>query len=459
MEFLGLDLPVTHLPELDKTFVPLARFFRVYESGAKHPFALAVEREDGLVSVYNTALRTEGALSDADRLYVDRLAKFLLWSRGGWKLIACGSGAAAEYLRDAYAAGGSRDFDRDFMEGVYERPFTVESRSYADRPAEKGSSRPVGRHLEGCRIGLDAGASNLKVSALVDGKSVFSDTMPWRPSEQSAPQYHYDHITAALRAAAEHLPQVDGVGVSTAGVLVGERCMVASLFLSVGKEDFDKSIKDIYPRTAASLGENIPFAVANDGDVTALAGAMGLNENGILGISMGSSEAGGYVDKAGNVTGWFNELAFTPIDVQADAARDDWSGDVGCGVKYLSQEGAVKLAAMAGLEMPEGGAADKFSSLRRRMDGGDKSVEVVYRDLGVYLGHALALYTKFYDMNCALVMGGVAGGAGGDIILSTARQVLADEYPDCTFSVQAPDERVRQIGQSAAAASLPDSRA
>ena len=162
--------------------------------------------------------------------------------------------------------------------------------------------------------------------------------------------------------------------------------MVASLFLSVGKEDFDKSIKDIYPRTAASLGENIPFAVANDGDVTALAGAMGLNENGILGISMGSSEAGGYVDKAGNVTGWFNELAFTPIDVQPDAARDDWSGDVGCGVKYLSQEGAVKLAAMAGLEMPEGGAADKFSSLRRRMDGGDKSVEVVYRDLGVYLG-------------------------------------------------------------------------
>ena len=95
MEFLGLDLPVTHLPELDKTFVPLARFLRVYESGAKYPFALAVEREDGLVSVYDTALRTEGALDEADRLYVDRLAKFLLWSRGGWKLVACGCPAAA----------------------------------------------------------------------------------------------------------------------------------------------------------------------------------------------------------------------------------------------------------------------------------------------------------------------------------------------------------------------------
>ena len=103
-----------------------------------------MERENGLVSVYNTALRTEGALDQADRLYVDRLAKFLLWSRGGWKLIACGSAAAAECLRDAYAHGGSRDFDQDFMEGVYERPFTVESRSYADRPAEKGSSPPGG---------------------------------------------------------------------------------------------------------------------------------------------------------------------------------------------------------------------------------------------------------------------------------------------------------------------------
>lgn len=113
MKFLGLDLPVTHLPELDKTFVPLARFLRVYESGAKYPFALAVEREDGLVSVYDTALRTEGALDEADRLYVDRLAKFLLWSRGGWKLVACGSPAAAEYLRSAYAPGGSRNFDRN----------------------------------------------------------------------------------------------------------------------------------------------------------------------------------------------------------------------------------------------------------------------------------------------------------------------------------------------------------
>lgn len=455
MQFLGLDLPAVHLPELDHSFVPLAHFFRAYQSEARHPFALAVERENGLVAVYETALRTDRALSETDRYYIDRLTKFLLWSRGGWKLIACGNIQAAEYLRETYAPGGGRAFDRAFMENVYERSFTVEYRSYADRPAPSESSRPLGRHLNGCRIGLDAGASNLKVSALEEGKCVFSETRPWHPREQPDPHYHFAQLTAALRSGAAHLPRVDGVGISTAGVLVGDRCMVASLFLAIPKEKFDRFVKDIYPRSVRALGEHIPFAVANDGDVTALAGAMGLQASGVLGISMGSSEAGGYVDAHGNVTGWFNELAFTPIDAQSAAAWDEWSGDVGCGVKYLSQDGAVKLAEMAGITLPGNCPADRFAVLRRAMDSGDTAALPVYRDLGVYLGHALALYALFYDLRCALIMGGVAGGAGGDIILTEARRVLAAEYPDCSFPVLAPDERVRQIGQSTAAASLP----
>lgn len=455
MEFCGFDLPVKHLPELDGTFVPLGRFFRAYREGAEFPYALAVEREDGLVSVYETALRTDGGLDAADRLYVDRLAKLLLWIRGGWKLVSCGNPAAGAYLKEAYAPGGSRAFDQGFMEGVYERPFAVETRTFGDRPASREASRPVGRHLEGCRIGLDAGASNLKVSAVVDGEAVFSESRPWRPKDKADPAYHYEHLTAALQSAASHLPRVDGVGVSSAGVFVGERCMVASLFLGVGKEEFDRSIKDIFPRAAKSLGENIPFVVANDGDVTALSGAMGLDANGVLGISMGTSEAGGYVDGRGNVTGWFNELAFVPLDVQEKAALDEWSGDTGCGVKYLSQDGAVKLAEMAGITLEGEGPADRFACLRALMDGGDERVSAVYRDLGVYLGHALGLYAMFYEIRHVLVMGGVAGGPGGDILLETARRVLADEYPDCAFSVQAPDGRVRQVGQSVAAASLP----
>lgn len=458
MRIAGIDFAVKNSPELDRGFAPLAGFFQAYEAEAGYPFALAVEREGGLVSVYETALRSSGPLDEADRLYVDRLAKLLLWLRGGWKLIACGSDAAGAYLRAAYAPGGSRAFDRDFMENVYERPFTVDCVPYDLRPAPRESAVPAGRHTGGCRIGLDAGASNLKVSAVRDGECVFSESRPWRPKDKADPAYHMEHLTAALRSAAEHLPRVDGVGVSSAGVFVGERCMVASLFLGVGKEDFDRYIKDIYPRAVRSLGGDIPYVIANDGDVTALAGAMALDKNGVLGISMGTSQAGGYVDGGGNVTGWFNELAFAPIDVQKNAAWDEWSGDLGCGVKYLSQDGAVKLAELAGIALPEGVPADRFAHVRRLMDGGDRRVRVVYRDLGVYLGHALALYSRFYDIRYALVMGGVAGGPGGDILLAEARRVLAEEYPACAFPVEAPDDRVRQLGQSVAAASLPQTK-
>lgn len=458
MHFLGLEFDVKNIPEIDRDFIPLGRFFDAYTAGATHPFALAVEREDGLVSVYETALRTAAVLDEADRLYVDRLAKALLWLRGGRKLIACGSTHAADYLRAAYAVGGSREFDLNFMQKVYEHPFTVESRPYAERPAPKEGSAPVGRHLEGCRIGLDAGASNLKVSAVVDGETVYSQSFPWRPKEQADPAYHLEHLTAALRAAAAHMPRVDAVGVSSAGVFVADRCMVASLFLGVGEEDFDRQVKDIYRTAVRALGEDIPCAVANDGDVTALCGAMALDQNGVLGISLGTSEAGGYVDAGGNVTGWFNEVAFTPVDAQPEGALDVWAGDIGCGVMYLSQDGAVKLADMAGLTLEGEHVADRFASLRQKTDGGDEGCRAVYRDLGIYLGHSLALYAKFYDINYALIMGGVAGGVGGDLLLETARRVLREEYPALTFPVSAPDSKVRMLGQSVAAASLPNCR-
>lgn len=455
MNFLGLNLNVKNTPELDKGFVPLGRFFDAYTDGGTHPFALAVEREGGLVSVYETVLRTDGSLTEADTLYVDRLAKALLWVRGGHKLIVCGSDAAADYLEEAYSRTGSRAFDWGFMGRVYERPFTVERRTYENRPAARENSTPVGRHLAGCRIGLDAGASNLKVSAVVDGQAVFSQSYPWRPKDKKDPAYHLEHLTAALRAAGEHMPRIDAVGVSSAGVFVADRCMVASLFLGVEQADFDKYVKDIYRNAVSALGHNIPCSVANDGDVTALCGAMALETDGVLGISLGTSTAGGYVDGKGNITGWFNELAFVPMDAQKNGALDEWAGDIGCGVKYLSQDGAVKLADMAGITLTGDGPADRFACLRKLMDGGDKRCEAVYRDLGIYLGHSLALYSKFYDLRYALIMGGVAGGHGGDIILSEARRVLVEEYPDCTFPVAAPDSKVRMLGQSVAAASLP----
>ena len=149
----------------------------------------------------------------------------------------------------------------------------------------------------------------------MDGVPVYSEEVVWFPKTNSDPDYHYEGIVSAFKAAAAKMPRVDAIGISSAGVYVDNRAMVASLFLQVPRDQFDKKVKDIYLRAAKEIGD-VPVQVANDGDVTALAGAMSLEENRILGIAMGTSEAVGYVDAAGNITGWLNELAFAPVDLQ-----------------------------------------------------------------------------------------------------------------------------------------------
>ena len=266
-----------------------------------------------------------------------------------------GSEDICRYLQEAYSAGGCQSFDWDYMANVFEHPFEVVS---CDRlPEAKDSPKAIGRHLDGCRIGFDAGGSDRKVSAVIDGESVFDEEVVWFPKINSDPDYHYDGIVSALKAAAGHMPRVDAVGVSSAGVYINDRTMSASLFLQVPKDLFDQKVKDIYIRAITDTFGNVPYAVANDGDVSALAGAMSLEEDNVLGIAMGTSEAVGYVDAQGRITGWLNELAFVPVDAQADAMQDEWSGDIGCGVKYFSQDGVIKLAPRAGIALDEIGRA------------------------------------------------------------------------------------------------------
>ena len=236
--------------------------------------------------------------------------------------------------------------------------------------------------------------------------------------------------------------------------------MLASLFLKVPEDLFNAKVKDIYTRAAAEFG-NIPVEVANDGDVTALAGAMSLDDTNILGIAMGTSEAGGYVDGDGNVKGWLNELAFMPCDGQVDGAPDEWSGDIGCGVKYFSQDAVIKLAPRLGITLDESlSPGDKLAVVQQMRDanGYTGGVEKIYQTIGAYLGHTLAYYSTFYDMKHVLLMGRVVSGEGGDIVLDVAKNVLAQEYPELKINLQLPDEKSRRVGQSVAAASLPKIR-
>lgn len=459
MNYLGIEVPVANTPELDPGFIPLGKFFDAFLKDARRPLSLAVERAGGEVAVYNTFIHGTPDMAEADRYYVDRLVKMLLWMKGGFKVYVSGSEAMYESVRDAYRPGGTREFDADFMSNVYEHPFEVVLCDAV--PAEYSNPQAVGRHMDGCRIGFDAGGSDRKVSAVIDGESVFSEEVVWYPKVTEDPDYHYEGIVSALKAAAEHLPRVDAVGVSSAGIYINNRTMVASLFLKVPKELFDEKVKDIYIRAITDTFGDVPYVVANDGDVSALAGAMSLGENNILGIAMGTSEAVGYVDENGNVTGWLNELAFAPVDANPEAMADEWSGDIGCGVKYFSQDGVIKLAPRAGIELAEGDApAQKLKAVQALMEAGDSRAEAVYRSIGVYLGHTLAFYHSFYGLKYVLLLGRVMSGKGGDIILDTCKAVLAEEYPEVADKIvpTLPDEKARRVGQSVAAASLPELR-
>ena len=457
MKHLGIEVSVTHMPELDPGFIPLGKFFTAFLKDAKEPLDIAVERSGGEVAVYRTKIHGTDEMAQADVYYVDRLIKMLLWMKGGFKVYLSGSKAVYEAIKDAYRVGGSRAFDADFMSNVYEKPFEV---VYCDHvPEEKSNPQAVGRHLDGCRIGFDAGGSDRKVSAVVNGEPVFSEEVVWFPKTTADPDYHYQGIVSALKSAAEHMPRVDAVGVSSAGIYIENRTMVASLFLKVSKEDFDAKVKDIYIRAIRDTFGDVPYVVANDGDVSALAGAMSLEENNILGIAMGTSEAVGYVDANGNITGWLNELAFAPVDASPDAMEDEWSGDIGCGVKYFSQDSVIKLAPAAGINLSESlSPAEKLKEVQKLMDAPNSPAEAIYRSIGVYLGHSLALYYHFYGFKHVLLLGRVMSGRGGDIILDVCKQVLADEYPEIADKINPtlPDEKARRVGQSVAAASLPE---
>ena len=448
--------------KLDEKFAPLSVVCRDMREATKvdgQDMIIAVERNNGYTTTYKTRIFLDGTGHDEENFkFIERLVKSLLWVAGGYKVIIAGSEIVGAKIREAFSHGGLRDFDVKFMERVYEQPFSVEVVALENAPKDKSAAAPIGRHLDGCRIGFDAGGSDRKVSAVINGESVYSEEVVWFPKTNSDPNYHYEGILNAMKTAASHMPRVDAIGVSSAGVYVDNRIMVASLFLKVSDEDFDKKVKNMYIDVAKELGENIPLEVANDGDVTALAGAMDLDDNSVLGVAMGTSEAGGYVDPDGNITGWLNELAFVPVDFCEDAMVDEWSGDYGCGVKYFSQDGVIKCAPWAGIELDESlSPAEKLKVVQGLMKDGDPRAAAIYDTIGAYFGYAIAYYNEFYDIKHVLIMGRVTSGEGGTILLARAQEVLDKEFPELAKKIQLhiPDEKSRRVGQSVAAASLP----
>jgi predicted NBD/HSP70 family sugar kinase len=388
--------------------------------------------------------------------FAERIFKFLLWQRGGFKAYIGGPSEIGEYIRKNYSPYGSRNFDYHFMgEQVYERAFEIVPCSASEVPAAREKGKLLGRNLRGNRIGFDLGASDRKVSAVVDGTPVFSEEVIWEPRGSTDPTYHYREIMSALQIAASKMPHVDAIGGSSAGIYVDNRPMVASLFRGIPKERFAE-IRNMFLRIRDEMG--VPLEVINDGDVTALAGSMSIEDNGILGIALGSSEAAGYVNLEGKIMGWLNELAFAPVDYSPAAPRDEWSGDIGCGSSYFSQQCVFRLAPRAGIEIPANLTdAEKLRFVQDFLETGHQGVQKIWQSMGVYLGYGIAHYADFYDIKHVLILGRCTSGRGGNLLLQGAKKVFEVEFPELLEKIEMhlPDEKVRRVGQSVAAASLP----
>ncbi len=446
-------------PVLDPEFIPAILFNKAFLEEATIPYAIAVERENGLMYRLDTKITTR---PEQNNFYIERLVKTLLWSVGGFKIILSVEKGEHEalyqslfaYIQDCYKVGGLREFDRDLMSGVYENEFAVVSCPRSLMPEMKNNPVSIGKHLDGNRIGFDAGGSDMKVSAVVNGEVIFSEEIVWLPKVNEDPEYHYEQITAAMNLARSKMDRVDAIGVSSAGIYIDNRAMVASLFIKIPRDKFNARIKDIYKNIA---GET-PLAVCNDGDVAALAGSMHLNKNSVLGVAMGTSEAVGYVDPNGNITGWLNELAFVPVDYNLGAMVDEWSGDFGCGCKYFSQDAVIKLAPRAGIQLDESlTPAEKLKVVQKHLAEDHPGAIQIFETIGTYFGYALAGYAQVYDIEMVQILGRVTSGKAGDIIIEKANEVLAAEFPELAkaITLYIPDEYERRVGQSIAAASLP----
>ncbi len=453
-----------HLPPLDERFLPAALWNRAYrklvdaepESRNLH---LALARKDGTTFHHRLQiLPPEDGNVELTRKYVERTVKFLFWMKGGSRLYVAGNDAVATFLSGIYSPDGTRSFDRDIVgHGIFGEPISVTPCQREELPPASEENMELGRNLDGCRIGFDLGGSDRKAAALIDGEVVFSEEIPWDPYFQSDPRYHLEGIRDSLQRAAAHLPRVDAIGGSAAGDYINNEVRVASLFRGIRDPAvFETEVRPIFLKLQEEW-EGIPFVVINDGEVTALAGSLSMNANAVLGISMGTSLAAGYCTPGGRITPWINELAFAPIDYRDDAPEDEWSGDIGCGVQYFSQQGVARLAPAAGFAFGKMAFPEQLAEIQKAMTRGHEGARRIYETIGVCFGYTIAHYAEFYEIQNLLILGRVASGEGGELILEKAAEVLQDEFPQLgeQINMTTPDEQMKRHGQAVAAASLP----
>merc|ERR1712060_881911 len=231
--------------------------------------------------------------------------------------------------------------------GTPDKPFVVTIvDSASDLPPAKDTPQVCGKDANGCRLAFDLGKSDIKTVAVKDNEVLYSKETEWDVTNPD-PQYHFDAILAALKLAKAELPKVDAIGGSATGTVSADNDATwCDIFPNVPPAVYKEKVVDIFKRISKELAGDVPLKVINDGEVTALAAVQKIKAGNVMGISMGSSEGGGYANSDGNLTGWINELCYMKLDLNPRAPTDPWSKGAHTGLShmYLGQRGATKHA-------------------------------------------------------------------------------------------------------------------
>jgi predicted NBD/HSP70 family sugar kinase len=463
---------------LDPNFSPVVlgkKKYLKYVSGSPFVVEWALERSDGVARGKLPVFADSHPDVDASVHLAGVLIQEMIWQRSAFRLLLCGPPGTCGALLRAFSPEGKYAFEVRTMPKVCGLTKAFEVRmvfSAAELPPPRDTPQRCGSDASGCRLAFDLGKSDIKTVAVQDNQVLHSKETEWDVTNPD-PQYHWEMILSALQDTAQHLPRIDAIGGSATGTLSGDNGATwCDIFPNVPPEVYKEKVVPIFRNLAKKFGD-VPLKVINDGEVTALAGKMMVNQGNLFGISMGSSEGGGYCDEEGRLLGWINEMCYIQLDLNPEAVTDPWTkGHTGISHMYLGQRGATKLVEKGGVDVPEELRPDHSNMNTMKHEGHAKCLKLIqaamkdpakepqarkiYETVGVYLGYGLAQYSEHYKIENALILGRVSSGAGGDVLIAKAKEVLAVEFPDIPpIKFHFADEHFKRVGQCIAAAALP----
>jgi len=475
---------------LDPGFSPVVLAKKKYREAAKNcadTFSFALVRPDGCARGELKVFPEDAKEYAASTILAGIMIQETIWRCGATKLIVAGPAKLCEDIKKGYSAGGTYAFEADVMPkafGTPDSPFQVEIvknstggiGSAEDLPEKKDTPQVAGKDASGCRLAFDLGKSDIKTVAVKDGVVLDSMETEWDVTNVD-PDYHFKAIVAAMkatieRAKAKGFGEIQAVGGSATGTVSGDNeATWCDIFPNVPPDVYKAKVVDIFKRIAKEVAGDVPLKVINDGEVTALAAVQKCGQGNIMGISMGSSEGGGYANGDGNLMGWINELCYIKLDMNPNAPTDPWTKGSHRGMShmYLGQRGATKNAFKV-CDVPDNykyphpdmctikheDHANCLKLIQAAMKDNPAKASDLYKTCGVYLGYGLAQYKEFYDIDHVMILGRVSKGDGGDLMLKTAAEVLEKEFPELSkITFHTADDHFKAVGQCIAAAALP----